>query len=77
MTHAELTFLIGPYVTPAVKIGDVITDVVRGVEVTVVDISNTPSPWPIGRAKGGRSPVVFEDLVLTLRIESAAAVCHW
>jgi hypothetical protein len=67
---------LGPYATPQFRIGDVITDELRG-DVTIVGLSDGLIPWPIGRtnkSRGQKSLILFGDLARAVKDESLSAV---
>src|SRR5688500_13104614 len=80
MTDADRhKLLFGPYKTPQVRLGEVLTCESRDDDVIVTGYSDAPIPWPIGqrRGKGARGLIVFGALAEAVRRESALAVMHW
>lgn len=73
---ARYKLIGGPYLTPKFKLGDRVRCLMRG-EVTIVGLSDSRIPWPIGKTKRAKSFVIFKDLETALRLESATAICHW
>lgn len=63
------------YVTPKFKYGQIVFDDVRG-EVEIVGLTDAAIPWPIGKKRNAKSPVVYKDLTRAIRIESNATVCE-
>lgn len=79
MTDSDRFRLLGTYPTPRVRLGMVVADEARGIMVVVVGMSDARTPWPIGKAEGGRarSLIVFAGLAEAVRRESNQAICHW
>lgn len=80
MTDADrFKLLHGPYSTPRVRLGWILHDDVRGLNVTVVDVTDARIPWPVGVPVDGRarSPVVYGALADAVALESNQAVAHW
>jgi hypothetical protein len=73
-TRVRLQF--GPYRTPRIKLGAVITDEARG-PVTIVGLSKARIPWPVLRARNHRTVALFGALATAVRRESAVAVAYW
>jgi hypothetical protein len=71
--------LFGPYRTPKVRLGRVLTCEARDDEVIVVGYSDAPIPWPVGqrRGRGARTLVVYAGLADAVRRESNQSVAHW
>jgi hypothetical protein len=71
--------LYGPYRTPRVRVGEVLSCEYRDCDVIVTGFSDAPIPWPLGRrrGRGARGLVVFGALAEAVRRESAQAVGHW
>src|SRR4051812_44964191 len=77
MTDRERhALLFGPYSTPAFHFGDVVFCEMRG-EVTLVGLTGSRIPWPIGERGRSKTHAIIGDLADALRSESAAAVCYW
>jgi hypothetical protein len=74
--------LLGTYTTPVFRVGDIVQCEVRG-EVVVTGLSSAPIPWPIAKRTGkgpqtrARAMVIYGDLAVAVRKESATAVAHW
>lgn len=66
-------FLFGPYVSPAVEIGDEVQCARHGL-VRVTRWSDGPIPWPQCRKRGCHALIVFADLERALRNESSLVV---
>jgi predicted transcriptional regulator len=80
MTDADrFKVLFGPYPTPEVEAGRVLTCEARDSDVIVVGYSDARIPWPVGqrRGKGARALVVYGRLVDAVRHESNQAVAYW
>jgi len=80
MTNAErFKLLYGPYRTPKVTIGTVLTCESRDCDVIVVGYTDARIPWPVGRQRGraARGPVVYGELAEAVRRESGIAICYW
>ncbi len=83
MAHAQnpdrVRLLFGPYATPRLPLGEVLSCEIRDGDVVVVDYSDAPIPWPIGqrRGRGARALVVYGRLVDAIRREANQAVAHW
>src|SRR5579864_8273204 len=80
MTNAErFKLLYGPYRTPKVSIGTVLTCESRDCDVIVVGYTDARIPWPVGRQRGraARGPVVYGELAEAVRRESGIAICYW
>ena len=68
----------GPYAAPACRVGRKLYCRWRRRWVKVAGLTDAPVMWPFTQAAGPRSPILCGDLVLAVRIESAAAVAaHW
>ena len=69
----------GPYATPRVPLGEVLSCEVRDCEVVVVNYSDAPISWPIGqrRGRGARALVVCGQLANAVRREANQAAAHW
>jgi hypothetical protein len=71
--------LFGPYRTPRFRYGERVLCDVRGL-VAVCGLSDASIPWlvcrGIGKSSGRTSLVVFDDLAIAIRRESAQAVAH-
>src|SRR5262249_19123208 len=79
MTDADRYKLhFGPYRTPRVRIGEVLSCEYRDGDVIVVGYSDAPIPWPLGRrrGRGNKGVIVFGDLVEAVMRESLLAVAH-
>lgn len=77
MTEEERYRLrFGKYRTPRFKMGDVVICSARG-QVTIVGMTNGKIPWPIGKTKRARSPVLYQDLERAVRKEAFQAIIHW
>jgi hypothetical protein len=74
LDNARLLF--GPYTAPPFNYGDIVRDEVRG-DVEICALSDSPIPWPIGKIKWARSPVVYAGLAEAIRKESNIAICYW
>jgi hypothetical protein len=62
--------LLGKYRTPSFRLGD----------VRITGLSDAPIPWPRGQtlpSGGGRALILYGDLALAVRRESAEAVMHF
>ena len=46
-------------------------------EVTIVDVTDTKIPWPIGKTLRARSLVIYKGLAKAIRRESNQAICYW
>lgn len=68
---ANLRF--GPYLTPVIAEGVIVECEIRGL-VTVVGVSESPIPWPLGERDGERHPIVFKALARAVRQESPQVV---
>jgi len=77
LPSSRIKLLFGPYITPRVRLGDVLFDEARDCEVVVCGLTDAQLPWPIGKVGRARSLVVFGVLAEAVRKESAIAVCHW
>src|SRR5688572_19030651 len=66
----------GPYRPPRFRLGKTVTDEWRG-DVAIVGVSNGRIPWPVGKAAGGKSLVVYAGLAKAIRRESVHAVAYW
>lgn len=66
--------LHGPYRPPKVRVGDRLFCALRGRELTVVDWSDGPVPWPRARIGANLSLILYGDLVKAVRVESMAAI---
>jgi hypothetical protein len=75
----RVKLLFGPYRTPRVRLGRVLTCEARDADVIVTGYSDAPIPWPIGqrRGRGARALVVYGGLAEAIRRESNQAVAHW
>jgi hypothetical protein len=71
--------LFGPYGTPHVRLGTILTCESRDCDVIVVGYTDAKIPWPIGRRRGSsaRGPVVYGRLADAVRRESNQSICHW
>ena len=71
--------LFGPYTTPNVEVGQVLSCEARDCDVIMVGYSDARIPWPVGqrRGKGARALVVYGRLADAVRHESNQAVAHW
>ena len=69
----------GPYKSPSIPIGTIISCESRDTDVIVIDYSDAKIPWPIGRRPrlGAKSLIVFGDLAEAVKQESCLAVAHW
>jgi hypothetical protein len=71
--------LFGPYRTPRFRYGERVLCDVRGL-VVICGLTDSSIPWlicrGIGRSTGRTSLVVFDDLAIAIRRESAQAVAH-
>lgn len=82
MARASDVIRYGPYVAPAVQIGDYVMDEARGMVRVHSIVPAGRLMWPRG-IRDGRSPgrpalIVMGDLVRAVRQESSAAVmAHW
>jgi hypothetical protein len=77
MNNAERFRLrFGQYKTPRFKYEDVVFCEMRG-EVTIVELSDTRIPWPIGKTKRAKAPILYKSLAAAVRRESNQAVCYW
>jgi hypothetical protein len=77
MEDAERFRLIGTYRTPRFRYGQRVLCEVRG-EVTICGMTDAPIPWPVGKARRGRtSLVVYKGLLRAILRESNQAVAHW
>jgi hypothetical protein len=65
----------GPYRTPRCCVGRWLTCAVRG-RVKVVDISDTPIPWPLCKAGTHLTPIICGGLVRAVRRESNLGVAR-
>ena len=82
MTDADRHRLyFGPYATPAVLVGHVVTCEFRDADAVATSLSDALIPWPLGlrtTQRGGRpGHLVFGDLAAAVRCESVQAVAHW
>lgn len=81
MTQTErVELLFGPYPTPKVRVGAVLSCELRDADVIVVEISAARIPWPVCRRKiggRGRGHALCGPLVEAVRRESAQAVAYW
>lgn len=68
--------LFGPYKSPKVKIGDEMTDAIRG-PVVVGTWSKGRIPWPCIRTAGRSAFVLTGDLVEAVKNESSLAIQYW
>lgn len=68
------SLLRGPYNPPEVRAGDKVHCALRGHEMTVVDWTDGPVPWPCGRIVGIKTVILSGDLIKAVRTESNAAV---
>jgi len=68
--------LFGPYRTPRFRYGATVECLCRG-PVTIVGITDSKIPWPVGRTKRAKSLVVYRGLADAIRRESNQAVAHW
>jgi nucleotide-binding universal stress UspA family protein len=76
MTDADRhALLFGPYSPPEFRYGDVVICEVRG-EVTLVAMTSSRIPWPLGKRGRAKSHAVFGNLAEAIRRDSAA-VCYW
>lgn len=66
----------GTYRTPRFRYGTVVMCEVRG-EVTIVGLTNSRIPWPIGKRVRAKSHAVFGGLASAIHCESATAICYW
>src|SRR5262245_20219093 len=68
----------GPYRTPRYRYGSVVTCEIQG-DVRIVGTSNGRIPWPLARkpGPGGRSLVVYRDLLKAIQREAGIAVAFW
>jgi hypothetical protein len=66
----------GPYSTPEFHFGAAATCLVHG-EVVISGISDGPIAWPMTTRQGGRSLVLYADLVQAVEREAACAVACW
>jgi hypothetical protein len=68
----------GPYKPLRCKIGDVLSDLLRG-DVAVSAFSKAPIPCPMGRArkKAKLAPILTSELERAIRTESSKAVKYW
>jgi hypothetical protein len=71
--------LFGPYRTPRVGIGRVLTCEARDDDVIVTGYSDGRISWPVGRrrGKGASTLVVYGRLADAIRRESNQAVAYW
>src|SRR5262245_4370157 len=76
MNDSDRFRLIGTYKTPRVRLGRWVRCALRG-EVEVVEYTDAPIPWPVGKADAHKSIIVFKDLVTAIKRESAQAVGYW
>jgi hypothetical protein len=80
MNNADrFKLLFGPYPTPRIPLGHVLTCEARDCDVIVVGYSDAPIPWPIGqrRSRGARALVVYGALADAIRREANQAVAYW
>jgi hypothetical protein len=68
--------LFGPYATPAFRYGDTARCVIRG-EIEIVELTDAPIPWPVGKIGAHKSMILYAGLVRAVRRESAMAVARW
>ena len=75
----RVQFRAGPYKSPSIPIGTIISCESRDTDVIVVDYSDAKIPWPIGRRPrlGAKSLIVFGDLAEAVKQESCLAVAQW
>jgi hypothetical protein len=66
----------GPYRTPRFKVGQTVECRRRG-RVRIAGISEGKIPWPVAKAGGNRSLILYDGLVNAVRRESNQAVTHW
>jgi len=69
----------GPYKSPSLPIGAIISCESRDTDVIVIEYSDARIPWPIGRRPrlGAKSLIVFGALAEAVKQESCLAVAHW
>jgi hypothetical protein len=74
----DTTLIRGPYTSPGLTPGEVVTCEVRG-KVKASGMSDAPIPWPVSTGRGRRRlPIVTGDLSRAIRTESVWAVAyHW
>lgn len=68
--------LNGPYKSPKVKIGDELTDEIRG-PVVVGTWSKGTIAWPLIRTAGRSAFILTGDLLRAVQNESSLAIQHW
>ena len=76
----RLQLLHGPYESPKVKLGAIVTCEYRDTDVVIAGWTDALFPWPCCRVRGRRSgygPWVGAGLAAAVRTESAIAVAHW
>ena len=76
MDDADRFRLLGKYRTPRVRVGAVVPCEVRG-DIEVAGFTDGPIPWPLGKTTRRPAIVIYGDLAVALRRESAQAVAHW
>ncbi|HEY1602813.1 MAG TPA: NUMOD3 domain-containing DNA-binding protein [Pirellulales bacterium] len=76
LTQERFRLRFGRYETPEFRYGARVTDAARG-QVRIVGLSGGRIPWPIGKANGAKSLVLYKGLARALSRESGPAVCHW
>src|SRR5947207_708658 len=72
--------LFGPYVAPALDVGDRAHCLLRGPDVVITSWSLAGIPWPRCQAdgrKGGSGLLLNKELARAVRNESTKAVAAW
>ena len=66
----------GPYRAPKFKLGTVVRDAARG-EVEIIGLTDAKIPWPIGKRRHSKAPILYAGLVRAVLKESGVAIYHW
>lgn len=65
----SIALRFGRYRTPEFEYGDLVMDEVRG-EVTIVELSDSPILWPIGKRGRIKALVLYADLIRAVQKEA-------
>ncbi len=66
----------GPYQTPVFQYGETAACLIHG-DVIITGISDGRIAWPMTTRQGGRSLLLYQDLVQAVEREAACAVAYW